>query len=139
VRSLPFLLSMLFLSCAQAQLECQPDFQVIPSRFGASFTITDAFNRTVNFAYTATFTSATNQVDDTNNVAVLTPSSGATPGVVYVGLNPVPAALFEPGGTYVSWVTFTSLGQTPATTTSCYIHFAKPAEPVPTIQPKNGS
>jgi uncharacterized protein (TIGR03437 family) len=133
MKSLPILISAFLFPCAHAQLECQPDYQTLPFS-GAEFTITDAFNRQVNFAYGATYSSPGTQVDDADNFVLLFPSSGTTPAVVNVGLNPVPAALFEPGGTYAWWVTFTSVGQSAASTTSCYVHYAKPAEPSPSIQ-----
>jgi trimeric autotransporter adhesin len=73
-------------------------------------------------------------LSDEFNFAVVIPSSGTTPLVVSVGINPVVAKRFRPGGSSGLYVAFTTVDQTPASRVSCLVGLIMPDEPSPAIR-----
>jgi uncharacterized protein (TIGR03437 family) len=68
------------------------------------------------------------------NFIVVTPSSGTTPAAVQIAVNPNVAALLTPSSVYVLGFGFTTVDQTPVSTTGGVVTFRVPAEPSPSIQ-----
>ncbi|MBI1895143.1 MAG: hypothetical protein HYS04_01210 [Acidobacteria bacterium] len=88
----------------------------------------------LKFRYAGARSNNGTPVPDEFNFAVLVPSSGTTPAILSVGLNPFVLARLKPGGTVSLNVEFTTVDITPASTVPCNIDLFVPTEPAPTIQ-----
>ena len=88
----------------------------------------------VKFRYAGAQTGFGNPVPPGDNFFVVIPSTGTTPAAIQMGVNPQAAALLEPSGTYTLGALFTTVDQTPASTTIATVIFKKSDEPPPAIQ-----
>jgi uncharacterized protein (TIGR03437 family) len=128
VQRLPFSLILLFvIQPALAELVVGTTSR---QPFGGNFSLTDHQGRNVKFKYTG----VTPGLNNPPNFILLAPSSGVTPALVEFSLNPNVASSLQPGRSYTLSVNFSTVDETPASTSRGSVIFTKPAEPPPEIQ-----
>ena len=113
---------------AGAQIVITPGNIFFPLSPG-TVTIADINDAHVKFKYAGVQFSA----NETNFIMVI-PSSGTTPASVQIALNPNVAPQLRPSSTYGLVIQFTTVDQTPASSTSAVVTYRVPAEPPPAIQ-----
>ena len=113
---------------AHAELAIGAPNNLTLPRDGGSFTIYDTSGAAVKFKFDHLAT-----LFNVPNFLIVIPSSGTTPAIVRIGLNPSVVSQFKPGSIYPLALIFTTVGQTPESTAGITINYLGPKEPPPSI------
>jgi uncharacterized protein (TIGR03437 family) len=110
---------------ASAQLTVAPFNTIIaPGGGPGTLFISDAQGGHVNFKYVSS---------ETPSFVVVVPSTGTTPAVVHVGMNPAVIAPLPPGFTYTADVKFMTVDQSAASSATARASVVVPKDQPPTI------
>ena len=134
MRSLMCLLKIALFGCSMTQfaharlLIGGPSSITLPSEPG-HFVVLDDSGGAVKFKSNGVGT-----LFNEPNFLVVIPSSGTTPAMVRIGLNPSVVAQFKPESIYSLTLGFTTVGQTPESSIGINIRYLGPKEPPPGIR-----
>src|ERR1035438_7197819 len=117
-----------YLSAQNLQLTPDGLFLPNPNNY---FYVSDSGGGNVKFRYAG----VSDNFNHLPDFVVVVPTTGTTPAIVRIGLNPSVLAYLPPGVTYATTtISFTTVDQTPASTITKFLTLQVPPEPPPAIQ-----